>query len=532
MNSVKLPGERGLPLGRRSLSARLVVDYCRLTLGFAVGGAILVFFGLYLWAERDARRKVWQMLEKIEKEVLVVEISEADMQCGKPDQPSLPIRLPSAAPQPLGNWTKQIAFLRCENKIGWIGSLGEIIDDKLTAEKLMELASLDISTATQSEGRFSTQVWPFRFFSASSNNITIEWVKHKDFGSMWRGVYTFPLKPKKGNGEEELITVSVIATGDRIRVDMRELWVTTFLPLVGGIILVGGTILHATRHRIRSLTRLCSEIDELHDRKRGELSRASGDPHEIAQIVDLFNEYLLVQHKLENAQREQLGNLKQLLDEVQNGERASRHAIGRMLDGLIGVSDAGTDSGTAGRLRQLKDILSYQLDIGSIRFRCSQLQTPTDAARAEFVYGFKNMLKMTRNIEFEFVHRPSEKGLRVWVDKIDLKEMLACLVDNAKAHSGQEATRVQVVMERAGDKVRLSVEDDGKGFPKDQYRRRQLTNWLCKGEGSNGSGIGLAYVFDAAAACGGKLQLGTSEVLGGARATIELPLRKPSFGAD
>lgn len=536
MNSVKLLGAQSLSLGRRSLSARLAVDYCRLTLGFAVGSAILVFFGSYIWAELNARGTVWQMLKEIELEVLVVESREANMLCGRLDQPPLPITFPRGAPIALGNWKKQIAFLQCENKrenkIGWHGIQGKISSSD-DWEKLKELAPQYNSTATPNERRVGSQVWPFHYFF--SPNVTIEWVKHTDFGSMWRGVYTFSLKPKSGNEEAQFITVSVFSLGDRIRVNIWELWTITFLPLVGGIILAGGAILYAARHRIRSLTRVCSEIDELRDQKRGELSRASGDPHEITHIVTLFNEYLRTQKNRqltqENRQREQLENLEQILDDVRNGERASRHAMGRMLDGLVGGSDAGTDGGTAGRLRQLKDILSRQLDIGSIRSRCSQLQTATDATRAEFVQGFENMLKK-RNIKFELVCRPSETELRVWVDKIDLKEMLACLVYNAEAHSGEGVTKVQVIMEHAGDKVRLSVEDDGKGFPRDRYKRRRLTSWLCKGEGSNGSGIGLAYVFDAAAACGGKLQLGTSEILGGARATIELPLRKPSFGAD
>ena len=526
---MKLPDAQGLPFGRRSLPARVAKDACLMNLGFVIAAAILVFFGVRLWAEYDAQKKVMQLLIKIQNEVSVSENGKTDVHCESLNQSSLPIKPPPATPEVSGNWKRQIAYIQCGNEIKWIGYSSNIEDvDKMTPEKLTELAS----TATPIEERPSARDWPLRFLFPAwleNDNFVAEWVKDADSDSMWHGQHTFRVKPKSEKaGSEVQLTVGVISLGDRIRVNMWKLWKNTFLAVCGVIITVGGAFFYVTRRRIRSLTRLCSEIDQLRNRKREELSQASGDPDEIALIVNLLNEYLRVQRRLEDAQREQLENLEQLLDEVQNGEWASRHAIGRMLDGLVGASNART----SGRLRQLKDILSYQLDIGSIRFRCSQLQTATDPTRAEFVYGFKNMLKMKRNIEFEFVPRPSQNGLRVWVDKIDLKEMLTCLVDNAEAHSGQEATRVQVVMERGEDKVRLSVEDDGKGFPKDRHKRRQLTSWLCKGEGSNGSGVGLAYVFDAAAACGGKLQLGTSEALGGARATIELPLIKPSFGAE
>ena len=518
---MKLSVERSLPLGRRSLPSRVAMD----VIGTVIAAAILVFFGVYYWAERDARETVKHFLYKIQTEVSVVKSGESVVQCGNLNKPTLAIRPPRGVPQVIGKWWEgahQIAYLQCGNEILWIGHSRTTQDgDKLTKEELSRLAPLDRKSAIPREDRsISTQ-------DLVSKPMLVEWVASTDFGSMWRGQSTFRLEPN----EEVELTVNFISLGARFRIPIWSLWGTILLPLISLLILVGNVISYAVLRRTRSLTRLCGEIDELRDRKRTTLSRANSDPNEIVQIVDLFNEYLRVQHTWESTQRKQLGNLKQLLDEVRNGERASRHAIGKMLDGILSVSDAGTDSGTARKVRQLKDLLSYQLDVGSIRFRCNKLQTATDPTRAELVGGFKNLLKEKRNIEFDFVPRFSEKGLRVWVDKIDLQEMLACLVYNAEEHSGQGTTRVQVVVERAGDKVRLSVEDDGKGFPEDQYMIGQLTNWLCKGEGSNGLGIGLAYVFDAATACGGKLQLGTSEALGGARSTIELPLNKPSFGA-
>ena len=87
-------------------------------------------------------------------------------------------------------------------------------------------------------------------------------------------------------------------------------------------------------------------------------------------------------------------------------------------------------------------------------------------------------------------------------------------------------------MERVEAKARLSVEDDGKGFPESEIERREMMNWLVKGENSDGSGVGLAYVRDAVEVCGGSLELGDSESLGGARVTIILPISKPFIGVS
>jgi two-component system, OmpR family, sensor histidine kinase PhoQ len=95
-------------------------------------------------------------------------------------------------------------------------------------------------------------------------------------------------------------------------------------------------------------------------------------------------------------------------------------------------------------------------------------------------------------------------------DERDLMEMLGNLMDNACKYGGGQ---VRVCSELGGK--RISVEDDGPGIPEDQ--RETLINRGARADSRReGQGIGLALVSDIAAACGGRLVIGDSE-LGGAR---------------
>ncbi|MEO8325681.1 MAG: HAMP domain-containing sensor histidine kinase [Nitrospirota bacterium] len=103
-------------------------------------------------------------------------------------------------------------------------------------------------------------------------------------------------------------------------------------------------------------------------------------------------------------------------------------------------------------------------------------------------------------------------------DVQDLEEMLGNVIDNACKWAKKE---VQIRGERAGDKWRVIVEDDGPGIPKGQeavviQRGRRLD------EAIPGSGLGLDIVFDIVILYGGSLHLERS-TLGGVCANLEWP---------
>ncbi|GAA3797069.1 sensor histidine kinase [Cellulomonas soli] len=110
-----------------------------------------------------------------------------------------------------------------------------------------------------------------------------------------------------------------------------------------------------------------------------------------------------------------------------------------------------------------------------------------------------------------------------------LRRAVSCLVDNALAHSPAEGrVLVAVAHDAAHGLVRITVGDEGEGFPASPDDRRRLTERFERGARSDSArprfGLGLALVREVAERHRGRLVLGDRDG-GGALATIELPDR-------
>jgi signal transduction histidine kinase len=105
----------------------------------------------------------------------------------------------------------------------------------------------------------------------------------------------------------------------------------------------------------------------------------------------------------------------------------------------------------------------------------------------------------------------------------DLQEMLGNLLDNAAQWARR---RVEVTLAEQGDRLLVTIDDDGPGIPAAE-RERVLQRGERLDEQPAGAGLGLAIVDDLARLYGGRLALADSP-LGGLRAALELPAA-PSF---
>ncbi|HZM39105.1 MAG TPA: ATP-binding protein, partial [Acidimicrobiales bacterium] len=100
------------------------------------------------------------------------------------------------------------------------------------------------------------------------------------------------------------------------------------------------------------------------------------------------------------------------------------------------------------------------------------------------------------------------------------------LVDNAARHAHTEvAIMVAHTATPAGDRVRLTVEDDGPGIPLDD-RERVFERFTrlddARARDGGGAGLGLAVVRSIAERHRGTAYIETSP-LGGARVVVDLP---------
>ncbi len=110
-------------------------------------------------------------------------------------------------------------------------------------------------------------------------------------------------------------------------------------------------------------------------------------------------------------------------------------------------------------------------------------------------------------------------------DEEAMRQALGNLVDNAVAHS-DEGGAVRVGLSRAGDVVRIAVQDTGSGIPADAVERvfeRFYRVDAARSRARGGTGIGLSIVKHVAQAHGGSVAV-DSEVGVGSTFTLSLPV--------
>ena len=128
----------------------------------------------------------------------------------------------------------------------------------------------------------------------------------------------------------------------------------------------------------------------------------------------------------------------------------------------------------------------------------------------------------------EFEHIAAEKRIQfsaeldsdisVWIDRMDLKECLQELTNNAIKSA---RSQVSVTISQYSNNVVINVEDDGKGVAKNM-RNEVFKRAVKLDRTSAGSGIGLYAVNNRIMAWNGSVVLKTSS-LGGLRVVITLP---------
>jgi two-component system sensor histidine kinase CiaH len=103
-----------------------------------------------------------------------------------------------------------------------------------------------------------------------------------------------------------------------------------------------------------------------------------------------------------------------------------------------------------------------------------------------------------------------------WLDRL-----LGVLLDNACKYS-REGGSVSVAVSVDGQRIRLTVDDDGPGIPEGERQRIFDRFHRAQVEGAGGAGLGLAIADAIVRATGGRWQVGESP-LGGARMSVTWP---------
>ncbi len=111
----------------------------------------------------------------------------------------------------------------------------------------------------------------------------------------------------------------------------------------------------------------------------------------------------------------------------------------------------------------------------------------------------------------------------VLLDPGALQDSLLNLILNARDAIGAAGGTIRLRVRRRHDTwIEITVEDTGPGFSEEALRHGTEPFFTTKG--GEGSGLGLAMVYDQTSLAGGSLRLGNRSE-GGARVTLRLPLR-------
>jgi len=113
----------------------------------------------------------------------------------------------------------------------------------------------------------------------------------------------------------------------------------------------------------------------------------------------------------------------------------------------------------------------------------------------------------------------------------EINQVFMNLLTNAiqavgEAHPGGGGGRIEVETERAGDRVKVCIDDNGPGVP-DELRARVFDPFFTTKLEGQGTGLGLSISSEIIRRHGGTLAVTTSE-LGGARFVCALPIQPPS----
>lgn len=165
-------------------------------------------------------------------------------------------------------------------------------------------------------------------------------------------------------------------------------------------------------------------------------------------------------------------------------------------------------------IARMEHIAGYQLHRAAAAGRRALGERVVLAVLAGKVLEALAKVYADRNLELRNTIDPQ---LRLRADEGDLYEIVGNLADNAC----KWARHTVVLSAVAGAEAVITAEDDGPGFP--DGAEKLLGRGVRADTRVAGQGIGLATINDIVTLGGGRIELGRSETLGGARVSVYWP---------
>lgn len=324
-------------------------------------------------------------------------------------------------------------------------------------------------------------------------------------GSDGQPVYAFSLGIAwQGSNAQGAVSTVSVATSTRdltrkIANYQRKLW----LGLGGAALLLLIVQSLILRWGLAPLNRVALE---LHAIQRGEQRELGGNqPRELEMVTQNINALIRNRHDLLERYRNSLGDLA--------------HSLKTPLAVLRGISETPDDA------NHMRETLREQVDLMTriVSYQLQKAAASGSTALAAPVHIRAIVEKIVSTLNKVYADKPVICEVQIGdhltfqAEEGDLFELLGNLLDNAYKWC---RSRVTIHAETSGDELKLSVMDDGPGFPEEQIDRVPQRG-LRADPSVAGHGIGLAAVRDLAKLYKGTLQIGRSS-LGGAEIRVLL----------
>ncbi len=308
--------------------------------------------------------------------------------------------------------------------------------------------------------------------------------------------------------------------------------IVQFRTDMGVVVLIAMLVLFAAtrwaiHHQLRPLARVTGDVSRLSGDIGGAVVQEHRDPEEIRLLAQRINEFLVALDETRRWEQETHGRIRTALDTLKDtmlAEEVSQggfmHSLNHMLNDILLMDFRTVSEEDKAALRegveQMRDMLDKRLNL-LLSERITGSVPMIDVVPA--VERFR-VLMTRRFADRNFVIESEDAGLSVCVRPEDLSEMVGNLLRNAGSWSRET---VLLGLSSVGGMARITIEDDGPGFPKED-RDLFLVWGRASCSRSQGHGIGLPYTNSLARGYGGQLHINDSARLGGAMTVLDLPL--------
>ena len=231
-------------------------------------------------------------------------------------------------------------------------------------------------------------------------------------------------------------------------------------------------------------------------------------PVEIASLARETNALIDANREIVERARTHVGNLA--------------HALKTPLSVMMNEAEARSDDTLAVKVKEqtgiMRDQVARHLERARLAARVAVVGSITDIVPV--VHALTRTLEKTHREKRLAIELDLPPDARFRGEKQDLEEMVGNLVDNACKWASSRVS-IEVLLEPAGSRARIVVDDDGPGLTAVQ-REQVARRGQRLDESKPGSGLGLSIVVELARLYGGALNLGTAPI-GGLRAELVLP---------